>query len=285
MTKAFGLVLLFALTNASLLLLFPLSVRRLALTAVLYAGGTAVMLVILFHPGSRWLLDRRTEVPCAGHPCVALTFDDGPSPEITPRVLDILREKQAKATFFLVGQQVELNPELARRTSREGHAIGNHTYSHPPLFCFLSPRRLRDEIERAQDAIFRVTGVRPRHFRSPVGLRHPILKLALERAALEFVLWQLRTYDTRAADARDAAPAHPGTGAARRDRPAARSARSRRVRDAGGAAGRDRRAASARVRARHRLMLPPAPAMGRISSSLAVSPDREPRDADEESAR
>ena len=115
MTKALGLVLLFALTNASLLLLFPFSVSRLVLVAVLYAGGTAVMLVLLFHPRSRWLLDRRTEVPCAGRPCVALTFDDGPSPEITPRVLDILREKQVKATFFLVGQQVERHPDLARR--------------------------------------------------------------------------------------------------------------------------------------------------------------------------
>jgi peptidoglycan/xylan/chitin deacetylase (PgdA/CDA1 family) len=154
--------------------------------------------VILLDPNSRWLLDRRTEVPCAGHPCVALTFDDGPSPEITPKVLDILREKKAKGTFFAVGQQVELNPEIARRTTSEGHVIGNHTYSHPSLFCFLSPRRLHDEIERAQDTILRVTGVRPTHFRSPVGLRHPILKQALEAAALQFVLWTLRTYDTRA---------------------------------------------------------------------------------------
>jgi len=197
-TKAVGLVLLFALTNASLLLLFPFSVRRLVLAAVLYGGGTAVMLVILFHPRNRWLLDCRTDVPCTSRPCVALTFDDGPSPEITPRVLDILRDKQAKATFFLVGREVERNPELARRMGREGHAVGNHTYSHPALFCFLSPRRLREEIERTQDAVFRATGIRPRHFRSPVGLRHPILKLALERETLEFVLWQLRTYDTRA---------------------------------------------------------------------------------------
>jgi peptidoglycan/xylan/chitin deacetylase (PgdA/CDA1 family) len=199
--KAAGFVLLFALTNASLLLLFPFSLRRLVLTVVLYAGGTAVMLTILFHPQSRWLLDRRTDVPCGSRPCVALTFDDGPSPEVTSPVLDILREKQAKATFFLIGRQVELEPELSRRVGREGHVIGNHTYSHPPFFCFLSPWRLRDEIERAQDVIVRVTGVRPRHFRSPVGLRHPILKSALERADLEFVLWRLRTYDTRAVTA------------------------------------------------------------------------------------
>lgn len=198
MVKAAGLILLFALTNASLLLLFPFSLRRLVLTVVLYASGTAVMLTVLFHPQSRWLLDHRTDVSCAGRPCVALTFDDGPSAEVTPLVLDILREKQAKATFFLVGQKAELQAELARRVGREGHTIGNHTDSHPPFFCFLSPWRLRDEIGRAQDVIVRVTGVRPRHFRSPVGLRHPILKSALERAGLELVLWRLRTYDTRA---------------------------------------------------------------------------------------
>jgi peptidoglycan/xylan/chitin deacetylase (PgdA/CDA1 family) len=197
-TKAVGFVLLSALTNASLLLLFPFSLTRLLLVAVLYGGGTALILVILFHPGNRWLLDHRTEVPCSSRPCVALTFDDGPSPEVTPRVLDILREKGARATFFLVGRQVDLHPDLARRVRSEGHAVGNHTYSHPPLFCFLSPRRLREEIARAQDAIAGATGTRPRHFRSPVGLRHPFLERALGREALELVLWQLRTYDTRA---------------------------------------------------------------------------------------
>jgi peptidoglycan/xylan/chitin deacetylase (PgdA/CDA1 family) len=165
------------------------------------------MLVILFHP-RRWLLERgprspATAVPGRDH----VRRCRRPRP---PRVLDILRDKEVKATFFLVGRQVELNPELARRMSREGHAVGNHTYSHPPLFCFLSPRRLREEIARTQAAVLRVTGARPRVFRSPVGLRHPILKLALEREALEFVLWELRTYDT-SARSRDPAPTNPGS--------------------------------------------------------------------------
>lgn len=198
MTRAFGFVLLFALTNASLLLLLPFTATRLLVAAVLYAAGTAVMLVMLFHPRSRWFLDPLTDVPCRDRPCVALTFDDGPSPDVTPRVLDILREKNARATFFVVGRQVERHPELARRVSAEGHVVGNHTYSHPPLFCFLTPRRLREEVERAQEVIFGATSVRPRHFRSPVGLRHPILKAALDRVNLVFVLWRLRTYDTRA---------------------------------------------------------------------------------------
>jgi peptidoglycan/xylan/chitin deacetylase (PgdA/CDA1 family) len=196
MARAAGFVLLFVLTNSSLLLLYPFSLGRLALVGVLFGGGTAVMLVLLFDPGSRFLLDHQTDVPCLNGPCVALSFDDGPSPEITPKVLDILRQKDARATFFLVGEKVERHPDLARQMAREGHVIGNHTYSHPSLFCFLSPRRLREEIELAQEAIGRVTGATPRHFRSPVGLRHPLLEPALRRATLELVLWRLRTYDT-----------------------------------------------------------------------------------------
>jgi peptidoglycan/xylan/chitin deacetylase (PgdA/CDA1 family) len=197
-TRALGFVLLFALTNATLLLLLPFTATRLLVAGVLYAAGTAAMLVMLFHPRNRWFLDPLTDVPCRDRPCVALTFDDGPSPDVTPRVLDILRDKNAKATFFVVGRQVERHPELARRATAEGHVVANHTYSHPPLFCFLSPRRLREEVERTQDIIFGATSVRPRHFRSPVGLRHPILKAALDRVNLELVLWRLRTYDTRA---------------------------------------------------------------------------------------
>ena len=198
MTRALAFLLLFALTNASLLMLFPFTLGRFVTVAVLYTGGTVFMLTLLFDPRSRWLVDNQVEVPCDGHPCVALTFDDGPSPDITPRVLAILREKNANATFFVVGRQVERNPGLVRQASSEGHVIGNHTFSHPPLFCFLTPRRLREEIDRAQETIFRATGVTPRHFRSPVGLRHPLLALALDRASLRLVLWRLRTYDTRA---------------------------------------------------------------------------------------
>ena len=198
MTKVVWFLLLFTATNASALFLFPLTLGRFLLATGLYASGTAVMLVLLFHPRSRWLAAAQCTVPCGAEPCVALTFDDGPSADVTPRVLAILREKNVRATFFVVGREVDRHPALARGVCAEGHAIGNHTYSHPPLFCFLTPRRLRDEIGRAQQAISQVTGVRPVYFRSPVGLRHPLLEPALEEASLTFVLWALRTYDTRA---------------------------------------------------------------------------------------
>jgi len=198
MTKVVWFLLLFTATNASALLLFPLTLGRFLLATGLYAGGTALMLVLLFHPRSRWLAAAQCTVSCEAEPCVALTFDDGPSADVTPRVLAILREKNVRATFFLVGSQVDRHPALARGVCTEGHTVGNHTYSHPSLFCFLTPRRLRDEIGRAQQVISRTTGVRPAYFRSPVGLRHPLLEPALEQASLTFVLWALRTYDTRA---------------------------------------------------------------------------------------
>jgi peptidoglycan/xylan/chitin deacetylase (PgdA/CDA1 family) len=127
---------------------------------------------------------------------VALTFDDGPDPVFTARLLDLLREKQVKATFFVVGQRAEQHPEIVRRACEEGHLIANHTWSHRNLFCFLTPGRLRSEIELGSKAIQQICGVCPRYFRSPVGLRHPLLRQALKRAGLEFITWRIRSLDT-----------------------------------------------------------------------------------------
>lgn len=196
MVGYFLLLLVFA-TNASVLLLFPFSLRRAWAVAGLYGLGTAAILVLLFHPRSQWLVKNRYRVACpGGRACVALTFDDGPSDETTPRVLEILRAKGVKATFFLVGREAERHPDLVRQMRTEGHAIGNHTFTHSPLFCFLTPARLRWEIERTQQVLSGITGARPRLFRSPVGLRHPFLARTLKDAGVEYISWQLRTLDT-----------------------------------------------------------------------------------------
>jgi len=196
MVKAWIFLLLFSLTHASLLLLYPFRFSRLLLAAGIYTMGTVVMLYLLFHPRNQWLVGNRSWVDCGSRPCVALTFDDGPSPLDTPRVLDILREKNVKATFFVVGERAEQQPEIVRRACREGHLVANHTWSHPSLFCFLTPARLRSEIERGEASIQKISGSRPRYFRSPVGLRHPLLGLYLREAGLEYISWRLRTYDT-----------------------------------------------------------------------------------------
>jgi len=190
------------LTQLTLLLLVPFSWGRFFVAALLYTAGTLSTLYLLFHPRSQILVANRFSVPPSGgpagdQPTVALTFDDGPSASPTRRLLDILEEKQVKATFFLIGANIAQNREVTQRIQAEGHQIGNHTYSHPELFCFLSPRRLFREIAEGQRVIREVTGISPRYFRSPAGLRHPLLSLYLKRVGVEYISWEIRPFDTR----------------------------------------------------------------------------------------
>jgi peptidoglycan-N-acetylglucosamine deacetylase len=190
--------LLLVVTNASLALLYPFSRSRLLLVAAIYGGVTLLILYLLFHPRNQWLVANRSRVNGAG--CVALTFDDGPDPVDTPKLLDLLREKGVKATFFVVGKRADQYPEIVRRAWAEGHLVANHTWSHYSLFCFLTPRRLRAEIERGTESVRRCCGFRPRFFRSPVGMRHPLLGPYLKDAGLEYVSWSIRTRDTLTAN-------------------------------------------------------------------------------------
>lgn len=100
---------------------------------------------------------------------VALTFDDGPHPDVTPRVLDILRDAGARATFFVLGEQIRAHPDLARRIVHEGHGIGNHTDTHRNLQLTWPARRVRAEIVACQDTAMSVTGITPNVFRAPHG--------------------------------------------------------------------------------------------------------------------
>ena len=124
---------------------------------------------------------------------VALTFDDGPS-ESTPRILDILARYGVAATFFQCGANVERLPEIARAVRDAGHAIGNHSYSHSP-FYFRSPRFMEEELRLAQDAIGEHTGVRPRWFRAPYGVRWFGVGEVQRRLKLMGVMWTVIGYD------------------------------------------------------------------------------------------
>lgn len=196
MIRTAAFMLLLFLTHVSLLFLFPFSLTRFAVFFGLYTVGTLLTLYLLFHPRNQWLVSNRSRVECQDRRCIALTFDDGPTLLRTPELLDVLHAANVQATFFVIGKQAEQYPELLRRTAAEGHLIGNHTYSHPSLFCFLTPAQLRREIERGQEVIERICGQRPRYFRSPVGLRHPLLNLYLKQAELEYVSWRIRSFDT-----------------------------------------------------------------------------------------
>jgi peptidoglycan/xylan/chitin deacetylase (PgdA/CDA1 family) len=111
-------------------------------------------------------------------------------------VLDLLDAGGAKATFFCIGRRIERHRALAREISDRGHAIENHTFHHPNYFSLLGPKAIAREIAQAQDIIAAVTGVTPRFFRAPAGLRNPFLAPQLRRFDLHLASWTRRGFDT-----------------------------------------------------------------------------------------
>jgi peptidoglycan-N-acetylglucosamine deacetylase len=168
----------------------------LVLAAVL--GNHLVIGALATLPRSAWLGPNITRLPAIGahDHLVALTFDDGPDPEVTPAVLDLLEEAGARATFFCVGRRAERHPGVVAAIRAKGHGLENHTYAHPNGFALRGPRGLRREIMRAQEAIERAGGGRPSLFRAPAGIQNPWLAAVLARAGLSLVSWSRRGFDT-----------------------------------------------------------------------------------------
>ena len=131
---------------------------------------------------------------------IAITIDDGPNPQVTPAVLDILDAANAHATFFCIGKAVETYPQLAREIVRRGHTIENHSYAHRHHFSLMGLSQLHSEISRAQNVISQVTGQSPVYFRAPAGLRSPLLDPVLQSLNLQLVSWTRRGFDTVATD-------------------------------------------------------------------------------------
>ncbi len=164
-----------------------------ALLAVLLADG-------IVRPGSKLAYPTVSHGSRKG-PFVALSFDDGPDPDVTPRVLDALAQYGARATFFTIGRSLQEHPQLARRLAAERHELGNHSWAHSRWQNFFGARHQAHEIERGAQAITALTGGRTRPlFRPPVGLRTPPLVLAAWRLQLTLVTWSLHSHDTRLSD-------------------------------------------------------------------------------------
>jgi peptidoglycan/xylan/chitin deacetylase (PgdA/CDA1 family) len=132
---------------------------------------------------------------------VAITIDDGPDPEVTPRVLAILAEYRVRATFFCIGERALRFSDCVRDCVRGGHAIENHSYRHRHDFSLLGPGRLRRDIAQAQQVLAQLSGSAPRFFRAPAGLRNPLLDLVLQRLGLQLTSWTRRGFDTVSSDA------------------------------------------------------------------------------------
>ena len=119
---------------------------------------------------------------------LALTFDDGPNPAITPKLLELFAQYNVKATFFAVGKFVRECPDLTKEIAACGHLIGNHTDTHPNLL-FCGRQDTREELHRCSDAIQKVTWAAPRWFRPPFGIRSPWLIEIAQRQGMRTVMW------------------------------------------------------------------------------------------------
>lgn len=201
--------------HASPLLRASIVVHGLALAAVVAAPALwpwALAAVVANHalvagvglwPRSHWLGPNWTRLPAAATARneIALTIDDGPDPQVTPQVLDLLDRHTARATFFCIGEKAARYPELCREIVRRGHAVENHSQHHRHNFSVMGPRGMARELQAAQDTLVAITGRRPLFFRAPAGLRNPFLDPVLARMDLRLASWSVRGFDTRVGDA------------------------------------------------------------------------------------
>lgn len=153
-------------------------------------------------PRSRLLGPNLTRLPteAARRGEVVISIDDGPDPEVTPRVLDQLATAGARATFFCIGRRAAAHPALVRDIVAAGHTIENHSEHHWKRFSTLGPGAMGREIAAAQATLGQLCGRRPRYFRAPAGLRNPFLDPILSRLDLQLASWTRRAYDTRTGD-------------------------------------------------------------------------------------
>lgn len=186
-----------------------------ALTLVIEAGlwmwvmtalvaNHLVLIGAVFWPRGRLLGPNLTRLPAAAAERgeIVLTFDDGPDPEITPQVLDLLDRYRMKASFFCIGEKAAAFPEIVKEIARRGHSVENHSYHHSYAFAFYGLSRLAREVEAAQSIIAGITGRPPKFFRAPAGFRSPLLDPVLAKRGLHYVSWTRRGHDTVCRDPR-----------------------------------------------------------------------------------
>ena len=149
-------------------------------------------------PRSTWLGRNWSSLPAAAAARreVAITIDDGPDPEVTPAVLDLLDAHSVRATFFAIASAAARHPALCREIVCRGHSVQNHSDRHSHGFSLLGPRGLAREVGAAQARLADITGEAPRFFRAPAGLRNPFLAPVLDRLGLQLVSWTRRGFDT-----------------------------------------------------------------------------------------
>ncbi|QSR84665.1 polysaccharide deacetylase family protein [Methylacidimicrobium sp. B4] len=184
--------------NGALLSALPLFPKLWPWLLTLFLADQLVLTLAGLWPRSSLLGPNLVCLPpsAAGRGLVALTFDDGPDPQITPAILDLLDAYGAKASFFCIGNRAERHADLVKEIARRGHSVENHSLRHSNLFACSGPGSFRREIERAQAVLSAASGTPPRFFRAPMGFRNPFLDPVLARLPLRYVSWTRRGFDT-----------------------------------------------------------------------------------------
>jgi peptidoglycan/xylan/chitin deacetylase (PgdA/CDA1 family) len=197
--KALTIKLVAVAGIALCVLLLPQPANWLAAAGVLMAALALIAWAVFDVNSSFWSPTLwRSPTPVNA---VALTFDDGPDPQFTPAVLDLLKQRGVKAAFFCVGARVREHPELVRRIAQEGHILGNHSDSHAMWINFSMRKRLRREVTACNESIEQAAGVKPRLYRAPHGFKNPALGDVLKEQQMQAVGWQVRGFDAVVNDA------------------------------------------------------------------------------------
>ncbi|MBP0905258.1 polysaccharide deacetylase family protein [Mariniflexile gromovii] len=175
----------YSVYNVSLWLVFMVFIIWLFLTV----SGSAFI-------GWNYHLKSLNSNPKTPHNHVAITFDDGPNPEFTPKVLSLLKTHHAKATFFCIGKHIELFPDIFKSIIENGHTVGNHTYSHDHAFGFFSTEKVISELQQTNAIIKQQTGLGIKLYRPAFGVTNPSIKRALKVTKLQSIGWSKRSLDT-----------------------------------------------------------------------------------------
>src|SRR4051794_26208673 len=180
-----------AVSVAAIPAAWPWGLAAIASNHLLLAAAGLWPRSTLLGPNLRRLPEANAQL---GH--VGLCFDDGPDPDVTPLVLDMLDRCGAKASFFCIGRRAADHPDLVREIIGRRHTVENHTWRHSPAFSAFGPRAIRREVTKAQRIIEDLSGRRPRFFKAPAGLRNPLLEPVLASEALRLTTWTRRGFDT-----------------------------------------------------------------------------------------
>jgi peptidoglycan/xylan/chitin deacetylase (PgdA/CDA1 family) len=166
--------------------------------AAIYAAFT-VFVVGLFIYGFAYpeseIFGRSIYKMNSGDKIIALTFDDGPNGDYTEQVLDILGKESIKGTFFLIGKNVEVYPQIAKEIVEQGHSVGNHSYTHTWSLPFETKKTVIAEVNKAEEAIYNATCVQPKLFRPPHGFRTPWMEYTIHKMGYKIVMWDDMTTD------------------------------------------------------------------------------------------